>query len=141
MENEAGKPVSADPPWLNGKPGGIVEYASLQAELEGRDRSHAAANQRECSRRAGSGRMRTLAYMEDGKIRLSVVADKISEGSAGEVKIETQVYSATGDTVFEASRALQANTEKHVFWHGFHRLAPTTPLHLFAGACFPLVNV
>lgn len=56
--------------------------------------------------------------IDDGQIRLTVVVDKIiGVGPAGESKVGSQVYSATGDTIFDAKRTLSTYTEKRLSWY------------------------
>ena len=56
--------------------------------------------------------------IEDGQVRLTVVVDKINEGSEpGKEQTSTEIYTATGQTVFEAKRYLHSYTEKRTSWY------------------------
>jgi spore germination protein KC len=53
----------------------------------------------------------------DGKIVLTAVVDKITKGNKpGEEKIGTQVYTATGETVFDAKCEMHSFSQKRISW-------------------------
>ena len=54
----------------------------------------------------------------EGQIKLTAVVDKINEGSEpGKEQISTEIYTATGQTIFEAKRYLHSYTEKRISWY------------------------
>jgi len=56
--------------------------------------------------------------IEDGQVKLTVVVDKISEGSEpGKEQISSEIYTAVGQTIFEAKRYLHSYAAKRTSWY------------------------